>query len=467
MRVSIYTLGCKLNQVESEALLEAFTRLGHQYVPVSDEADLYIFNTCTVTSKAEQKARRMIRRAAKRKNKPLVIITGCYAQVEPDMLEKLGENLFIVPLERKSEILQLPDFLENRTDEGMHPADSIQLFFSGGVSRSSLFDYNPHEFIKHSRAFLKIEDGCDNICAYCRVRIARGKAVSLDPETAVSRALRLEELGYREIVLTGVNITAYSFPEKDIPNLAALIRQLDGRLKKTRIRVSSLEPDQVDDDLLDALSCSSILPHFHLPVQSGSDAVLQSIQRNNRAYDTVRAVSEFRKIKHDPFIAADIMTGLPGETEANFLETIELLERCDISQIHVFPYSPRPGTPLYDTKTGRVPESIRDERAARIRTISREHHARYIERQLGRTVTGVLESPLEHADGHADHDSSGSSTGEAVMFRALTENYLHATVTGIPAGDAPEVERGSLCRMRIDSFDQNTRKIECSFLERL
>lgn len=476
MRVAIYTLGCKLNQVESEALMDAFLGFGHQQVPINQEADLYIINTCTVTSKAEQKARRIIRKSAEKPNKPMVIVTGCYAQVDPEIIEKLNENLLIIPLDRKAEILQMPEFIEKRREEGMSLEDSLHAFLNTGNRKqelsSSPFDYDPNEFSRHSRAFLKIEDGCDNVCAYCRVRIARGRAVSLDADTVIDRALRLEHIGYREIVLTGVNITAYfdaaeshrHFSSRDGNerggiNLASLIKKLDEKLNYARIRLSSLEPEDLDDELIEATASSCVLPHFHIPVQSGSDAVLAAVKRKNRTDDVVRAVTGLRAMKNDPFIAADVMTGLPGETEEDFVLTMELLKLCDFTQVHVFPYSPRPGTPLFDTSLKKVPEYLRDERAAEVRRFSQKQHERYIKRHIDREFSAVLESP------YAD-EQVGEMTAAKKLHtcRGLTENYLHVKVFGVPA-DNPDDVRGRRCIIDVDTYYPESKRIDTSFVQ--
>jgi threonylcarbamoyladenosine tRNA methylthiotransferase MtaB len=434
LRTAVYTLGCKLNQCESEALADAFSANGFQIVAHTDSADLYIVNTCTVTTKAEQKARRMIRKFASSQNTPLVIITGCYAEMDPDDLKKLPGSIIIVPLIRKPAILQLPQLIKIQMEAGMTLTEAVSQWAAEPVGSDAdvsmqpvnPFSYKAVTFQYHARAFLKIEDGCDNACSYCRVTLARGKAVSLSQEEAVNRALDLERRGYREIVLTGVNITAYRSQGE---GLEGLLRVLLGKLSTSRIRLSSLEPDMISDDLAELCRHPLVQPHFHIPVQSGSDRIIRSVNRNYTSRDIAATVARLRAVKDDPFIAADIITGLPMEQDKDAEETFELMKTLDFSQIHVFPFSPRPGTDLYEVGN-RVTEFIRDKRAAELRQLSMQQHAAYIERWKGKVVNVLLEQ-----------EKSGYWTG-------LSGNYLHLQIHGVP--ETGLAVRGRVCRAVMD-----------------
>lgn len=430
MRVLIYTLGCKLNQCESEAIADAFAKEGFEIVRTDDAADLCIVNTCTVTGKAEQKARRMIRKYAAQEQQPVVLVTGCYAQLEKDALQDLSERVVVVSLEEKPSLLGLPNMLANHLVADLDLLQSVRKFVtqSGEIkvsTASSPFDYDAATFSFHSRAFLKIQDGCDNSCAYCRVTIARGNAVSLELGEVVKRALVLEQDGFKEIVLTGVNISAYRSGDT---SLAGLLDSLLERLgPDIRVRLSSLEPDRLDSRLLDMFADPRIQPHFHIPIQSGSNHVLQRV---NRHYDVSRmqqAVARLRQVKDDPFIAADIITGLPGETDGEFEKTVDFLKSMDISQLHVFPFSPRPLTALYTAKD-KVPESVRDERAKYLRDLSAIHFRRYLNRQIGKVVELIVE------------EQKGG------VWSGLTGNYLKVKVLDTPSW----LSRGSLVSVRLE-----------------
>jgi len=413
MTVSVYTLGCKLNQCESEAIADAFAAEGFSVVAGDALADLYIVNTCTVTSKAEQKARRMIRKYATEGQRPTVVVTGCYAQMERSAIEALAERVVVVSLDRKSSLLGLPAFLGTRLVAGIDVLEAVRSYAaqheSGG--ERDAFAYDAATFSYHSRAFLKIQDGCDNTCAYCRVTLARGAAVSLAADEVVQRALALEAQGYPEIVLTGVNITAYNAAGI---GLGALLQRLCVAMGPTmRLRLSSLEPDRLDDELLAAVADSRIQPHFHIPVQSASDVVLDRCNRHYTAAMLAEAIAHVRRVKNDPFIAADIITGLPGETDLEFEQTFDFIKQHDIAQLHVFPYSPRPGTAMFHA-IDRVPESVRDARAQRLRNLSAVQTQRYVQRQIGTTCEVMLE---EHSGG---------------QWFGLTGNYLRVRCLGVP-----------------------------------
>lgn len=420
MRVLIYTLGCKLNQCESEAIADAFTAEGFHVVKGNQIADLYIVNSCTVTSKAEQKARRMIRKYQAENPNSVVIATGCYAQMEREKLSTLGQRVVVIPLDYKSSLLTLPRFLRSHLLGELELLATVEHFaqLSEGQEQD-VFAYDATSFSFHSRAFLKIQDGCDNECAYCRVTLARGSALSLAYPEVMRRALELEHEGYREIVLTGVNISAYQDQRVTLGGLLAhLLAQLQ---EKTYLRLSSLEPDRIDQQLLATLADRRIQSHFHLPIQTASDLLLQRCKRNYQAHDLSAIISTLRQVKDDPFIAADIIVGLPGESDKEFERTVEFVKEQDLSQLHVFPYSPRPDTLLYEAKD-RIPEYIRDQRAKVLRDLSQLQWRSYVKRQLGKEVPLLLENRQQG------------------QWLALSGNYLKVLIHNVP----PQVEAGEL-----------------------
>ena len=404
----------------SAALIAA----GHTPAPIA-EADVAIVNTCTVTSKAEQKARREIRLFAK--TAP-VLVTGCYAQVNPKEIESLADNVVVLPLLRKPELLGLASFLNEHNDldvlAGIREFAKERRNGYGG-----LFDFAPSQFSYHSRSYLKIQDGCDNNCGFCRVHIARGPSDSLDSEVVVRRALEIEKQGYHEIVLTGVNLTMYDHRNR---GLGGLLEKLLSELgPDMRFRLSSLEPDHIDDLLLEQLRDPRMQPYFHIPIQSAADKV---IKRINRTYDSSHleyVISKLREIKDDPFLACDIITGLPGEGDEEFEITRSFLERHGFALMHVFPFSPRPDTALYKAKD-RVPENIRDERALVLRNLSASLNKAYTERQVGKQAEIILE---------------GRRTGR---WYGLTGNYLKLDVAGVPE----KTGVGDLLKVRILSAGQ-------------
>ena len=423
MNIFVYTLGCRVNQCESEAIAQSFADRGHTILDSHGDADLIIVNTCTVTSKAEQKARREIRLFSK--SAP-VLVTGCYAQVNPAEIEGLADNVVVFPLMRKPELLGLAQFMD-ASGTGTDILDTIKDFAKERrLGYGSLFDFAPSEFSYHSRSYLKIQDGCDNNCGFCRVHIARGPSYSLDSDIVVKRALEIEKKGYHEIVLTGVNLTMYDHTGKGLGGLLQkLLKEIGPDM---RFRLSSLEPDHIDDLLLEQLRDPRMQPYFHIPIQSAADKV---IKRINRTYDSAHleyVIGQLRLIKDDPFLACDIITGLPGEGPDEFEITRSFLERHGFALMHVFPFSPRPDTALADARD-RAPESVRDERALILRNLSAQLNRTYVERQVGREAEVILE---------------GRRIGK---WHGITGNYLKVDVSGAP--DSASV--GDLFKVRITS----------------
>jgi threonylcarbamoyladenosine tRNA methylthiotransferase MtaB len=460
MKASIHTFGCKLNQYESEALASSFRGQGFFLVPPGEQADVYVVNTCTVTSKSDQKARRLIRKLGREHPCSLVIVTGCYAQLNRREIEALGDNLLVVSQEAKHALLELPKSIASHPERSPGEIAAALLPDDTGVNP---FAFRVERFSFHSRGFLKIQDGCDGRCAYCRVPLARGASVSLEPEEAVARLKRLEEAGYREVVLTGVDITAYR------GGLELLLRRLLAETGDVRLRLSSLEPERISSELAEVLSAPRIRPHFHVPVQSGSDEVLGRMRRRYRADVVVQAIERLREAKKDPYLAADVIVGFPGETEEDFARSRDLVEALGLSDLHVFPFSPRPGTAAVQMRP-RVAERIRDRRAEELRALAGRLRDSYTQRWTGAALEAVLERPPRGAqpadggvaDGKAE---SGGRTGveaatggrgegnsrssEPSCWLGLTENYLEVEIADLPAA---AFRQGQLVEVRFESL---------------
>ena len=417
MNVYIYTLGCRLNQAESEAVAERFQNAGFTLSSWSS-ADIVIVNSCTVTAKAEQKARRMIRRFAERSE---VIVTGCYAELEKDEVLSLSDKVTVFSLKEKASLLSLPEHIRTALSAGMSAHEAIVSF----TERSDdLFAFDASSFQYHSRAYLKVQDGCDNSCGYCRTTIARGPAVSLPAEEAVRRALEIEAKGFHEIMLTGVNLTMY---DHDGEGLGGLVEKLLAALGDgMRLRLSSMEPDHVDERLLDTLSDHRMQPHFHIPIQSASAKVLERASRRYSIEHVEHIIERMRDAKDDPFIACDVIAGLPGEGDREFMETYDFLDRNGFAAMHVFPYSPRPGTPLYGARD-RAEERVRDERAEKLRELSVRHSQEYIKRQMGKRLEILVENGSEGTTGNYLKGSVLLPDGKVPVRGMIYEGIMTST----------------------------------------
>lgn len=417
MNVYIYTLGCRLNQAESEAVAERFQNAGFTLSSWSS-ADIVIVNSCTVTAKAEQKARRMIRRFAERSE---VIVTGCYAELEKDEVLSLSDKVTVFSLKEKASLLSLPEHIRTALSAGMSAHEAIVSF----TERSDdFFAFDASSFQYHSRAYLKVQDGCDNSCGYCRTTIARGPAVSLPAEEAVRRALEIEAKGFHEIMLTGVNLTMY---DHDGEGLGGLVEKLLAALGDgMRLRLSSMEPDHVDERLLDTLSDHRMQPHFHIPIQSASAKVLERASRRYSIEHVEHIIECMRDAKDDPFIACDVIAGLPGEGDREFMETYDFLDRNGFAAMHVFPYSPRPGTPLYGARD-RAEERVRDERAEKLRELSARHSLEYIKRQMGKRLEILVENGSEGTTGNYLKGSVLLPDGKVPVRGMIYEGVMTST----------------------------------------
>ncbi len=446
MTAAFYTLGCKLNQYESEALAGNFQSSGIDICNADTEADLYIINTCTVTSKAEQKGRRMIRKFSREHPFSVILVTGCYAQLDPDDLDELGSNVFVISNDNKSAINDLPEYITQNKQHETLLADIVGNFKSKLLNTTEnipdKFRFHTDSFRFHSRAFLKIQDGCDNKCSYCRVSLARGKSVSRSKSDILDRIQSFEANGYKEVVLTGVNITAYQYNGDSFTSLlAAIVSRISG----IRIRLSSLEPDMITEELVDVLQSPVICPHFHIPVQTGSDSLLRSINRNYSAQKVYDAVGLLRRCRKNPFIAADIIVGLPGETDDEFMKTENLLKELSFSRIHVFPFSPRPGTPLF--KSGnKIPERITGERTKILRSLSEKLYTEYLGEWDKQEVEIILENKREN----------GSWYG-------FSENYIKFEVSGVNESDS-DIVSDRICKAKINLNEKSSGTASALFL---
>ncbi|MCQ2576754.1 MAG: tRNA (N(6)-L-threonylcarbamoyladenosine(37)-C(2))-methylthiotransferase MtaB [Treponema sp.] len=435
--IRIETLGCRLNQIESEAAGRFFLDNGFQVlmegVTNKSEEDnstlIYILNTCTVTQKAEQKARRLIRLILRKYPAAAIIVTGCYAQLAPEEIKAMDFSIAVIGGQIKSRISQIPvllkDFLEKNE---WNKIDFVKLIekeiCSPAVNKNGFpeqsFVLSATSFIAHSRASLKIQDGCNNSCSYCAIHMARGFSVSIEAQTAIDRVVELENLGHSEVVLTTVNIGQYKGKYKDgYVNFTGLLRLLLENTKTISFRISSLYPEVVTDEFCEVIKNKRVRPHFHLSVQSGSDSVLKLMNRAYKAEQVVIACEKLRKAKENPFIACDIITGFPGETAKDFEQTMELCHKCNFIWIHAFPFSERPGTPAA-TMPNKVPQSVSGERAQRLNDYAVNSKINYINSFVGKELEAIVETARKNNLVLKDNNQ--------FIYHAVTENFLHVEI---------------------------------------
>ena len=385
MKVAIYTLGCKVNQYETQAMEQTLRARGHEVVPFSQEADAYVVNTCSVTAVSDQKSRQVIHRVKKQHPDAVVAVCGCYSQTHADDVRALGVDLLSGTGDRQGFLDLLEEAVVQR-----RPIEALNRSFDRRI-----FEVLPAGgMTERTRAMLKVEDGCVNFCTYCIIPYARGPVRSLPLETAVEQTVQLCREGYREIVLTGIEISSWGRDLKTGESLIDLMEAVCRAAGPVRIRLGSLEPRTITEDFCRrAAALPNLCPQFHLSLQSGCD---ETLRRMNRKYDTARYVQSVELLNQyfeHPAITTDLITGFPEETEEEFSKTLSFLERCGFAQMHIFPYSIRPGTPAADMP--QVPKAVKEERAHRAAQVAAGLHRKYLEGCVGRTYPVLFEQPRD------------------------------------------------------------------------
>lgn len=427
------TLGCRLNQDETEGAARCFSNAGFQTdldsvsskTDISNDVVLSIINTCTVTGKAEQKARRLIRLLLEKYPKAPVIVTGCYAELDGSQIREIcpericilsGKKKFILSRIAEEAVGGVCDESKGLLDQ-KHVQDFIDVSSTEeSVAKLNKFTLFTPVFEKHSRSSLKIQDGCNNNCSFCRIHLARGNAVSLDVEETIERSKELERHGAVEIVLTGVNLSQYAGRKSDgsVVSFAGLLKLLIDSTEKVKFRVSSFYPQHVTEDLCEILENDRVQPFFHLSIQSGSDRILEKMCRPYKVQHVTRAVDLLRKYKNGCFISCDIIAGFPGESDEDFALTEKLCIESKFAWIHAFPYSPRPGTAAKDMKP-QIPERIKDERVKVLTSIATRGKTEFIQSCVGKTFSAIVENSRSMRLGLTASN----------VFHAVTDNFIH------------------------------------------
>ena len=372
--IAAHTLGCKVNQYDTQAMLELFQDEGYDIVPFTGEADVYLVNTCTVTGTGDKKSFQLIRRLRRERPDSLLIVCGCMAQQRGDELLQTGADL-VIGTQRRSEVVELL----NRVKETGVPLCAVSPLSAGQpFERLRISDQS-----ERTRAVLKIQEGCGNHCSYCIIPFVRGPVRSRPPEDIREEVERLSASGFREIVLTGIHLCSYGLDLSPSVSLLDVIRMLQCSDGILRIRLGSLEPTVSTGQFASELKkCSKVCPQFHLALQSGSDSVLARMRRRYNTSQFLRGVENLRSVFPHAAFTTDILTGFPGETEAEFLETYRFVQKVGFSRIHVFPYSSRPGTPA-SLLPGQLSAAEKEARARELIKLGSELADRYRDSWIG------------------------------------------------------------------------------------
>lgn len=405
-RAAFATLGCKVNQYETEGMTELFKKAGYEIVDFEEFADVYVINTCTVTSFGDKKSRQMIRRAKNRNNDAIIAVAGCYSQVSPERVSEIpGVDIVLGTNDR----IKIVDYVEEYESKRV-PIKHVENIMNVRKFEELQID----EYRDKTRAFLKIQDGCNMFCSYCLIPYARGPIRSRDPEIVMDEVSKLANCGFKEIILSGIHVASYGRDLKDT-NLVDIIEKIQNVRGIERIRIGSVEPTFFSDDVILRLkNVQKICRHFHLSLQSGCN---ETLKRMNRHYTTEQyreIVNRLRESFPGVSVTTDVIVGFPGETEEEFLQTYSFLENLELSKTHIFKYSPRKGTPAARFDDAVSPQA-KEERSSLLLKLNMINESKFIEKFINTKARVLYEQPVCNMDGYIE---------------GYTDNYINVRSPG-------------------------------------
>ncbi|MGE6422653.1 tRNA (N(6)-L-threonylcarbamoyladenosine(37)-C(2))-methylthiotransferase MtaB [Bacillus altitudinis] len=408
--VAFHTLGCKVNHYETEAIWQLFKEAGYERKDYESKADVYVINTCTVTNTGDKKSRQVIRRAIRHNPDGVICVTGCYAQTSPaEIMAIPGVDIVVGTQDRHKLLGYIEEYRRER-----QPINGV-----GNIMKARVFEeLDVPAFTDRTRASLKIQEGCNNFCTFCIIPWARGLLRSRDPEEVINQAQQLVDAGYKEIVLTGIHTGGYGEDLKDY-NFAKLLKELDERVAGLkRIRISSIEASQITDEVIEVLDQSDkIVRHLHIPLQSGSNTVLKRMRRKYTMEFFAERLTKLKKALPGLAVTSDVIVGFPGETEEEFMETYNFVKDHQFSELHVFPYSKRTGTPAARMED-QVDENVKNERVHRLIALSDQLAKEYASAYEGDVLEIIPEESFKEQDGMHN------------LYVGYTDNYMKVVFEG-------------------------------------
>lgn len=422
-RVAIATLGCKVNQFESASFVSALQEAGCHMVPFSSSADVYLINTCTVTGRAGQQSRQLIRKAGRINPKARLVITGCYAQTSSQRILELTDNpVCIVGNGNKHKVVAAV-LSEDKYD--------LEVLMGKISLQKEICELPVHHFSGRTRAYLKIQDGCNNFCSYCIVPFARGRSRSLKIDAVLRQVEVFIEEGYKELVVTGINVGKYGLDLDEGETIYSLLDRLCSQFSGLRIRLSSIEPTEVNDSLLELMVFhANFMPHLHIPLQSGDDEVLLRMNRNYTAEYFTKQINRLHNILKDAAIGIDVLVGFPGETNDAYKNTVQLLSGLPVTYLHVFPYSRHTGTTAALIKN-QIPKKIKEQRVKILRKLDQNKRQNFYQNQLG-SIHEVLVERRKKKNG---------------LLHGFTDNYIPIQFQG------DNSIMGTIAKVRIENIE--------------
>lgn len=413
MKVAFKTLGCRLNQYETDALVSEFDKAGYEIVDFKDKADVVVVNTCTVTNQSDQKSRNTISQAARNNQGSVVVVTGCMVNNYKEKLESEDKITYVVENNKKGSILNL-----------------VESHFSGEITHPDKFNANVFQFNTvdkslHTRSSIKIQDGCDNFCSYCIIPTVRGRATSRPLPDIIENVKNTLANGFKEIVITGVNIGRYNWMEHRVEDVIRAILAIEGDF---RVRISSLEPDGFTNDFVELFKHPKLTPHLHLCLQSGSNEVLKRMRRMHSREDFENTVRHFRSVIPDFNFTTDLIVGFPGESDEQFEESIDAIQKLHFGHVHAFKYSVRKGTKA-ERMENHINGSIKSDRSEKLRAIAEEERTKYLQSFIGKKQTVLTEGYDENnrAKGYGEHYTPVHIKGNNIS----KNEFYNTTIVGI------------------------------------
>ena len=406
MKVAFYTLGCRVNVYESEAMAEKFIREGYEVVEFTEVADAYVINTCTVTNMGDKKSRQIINRARRLNEDAIIAVVGCYAQMAPKEISSIEGVDVVLGTRNKGDVVY---YVNKAKDEKQK-----QVHVDGVLKNNKFEELNISEYQDKTRAFLKIQDGCNRFCSYCIIPYSRGAVCSKDPEKVIEEIKRLEEHGFKEVILSGIHTASYGLDLDSNITLVDLLEKIEQLNGIERVRIGSIEPAFFTPEVVEKIkNMKKLCPQFHLSLQSGCNATLKRMNRRYSAEEYENIVNILRENIKDVSITTDVIVGFPGETEEEFKETYEFLKRLKLTKTHVFKYSKREGTRAYNMPD-QVDPKVKEERSKLLIELNKVNEKAFISKYVGKTLDVLIEQQVK------DHDD---------LWEGYTRNYIKVLVS--------------------------------------
>jgi threonylcarbamoyladenosine tRNA methylthiotransferase MtaB len=405
MKVAFSTLGCRVNVYESEAMAEKFIREGYEVVEANEEADVYVINTCTVTNMGDKKSRQIISRARRLNENAVIAVVGCYSQIAPKEVSEIPGVDVVLGTRNKGDVVY---YVNKAREEG-----KSQVHVEGVLKNKKFEELNIEEYQDKTRAFLKIQDGCNRFCTYCIIPYSRGSVCSKDPKKVIEEVNKLAEHGFKEIILSGIHTASYGLDLEGSITLMDIIEEIEKVDGIERIRIGSIEPAFFTPEVIEKIKgFKKLCPHFHLSLQSGCDATLKRMNRRYTAEEYAASVELLRKTLPDVSITTDVIVGFPGETEEEFSETYKFLEKIKLTKTHVFKYSPRKGTRAAEMED-QIDGSIKEKRSKLLIELSNKNEKEFIEKFIGKEMDVLVETEVKGQEG---------------IYEGYTRNYIKVHV---------------------------------------